>query len=181
VVDRVQSLTARRRAVLVTAGDDHVSGLLGEALQAAGIAFVRIGNAGASPGPMPAGQVMICSDPLVACRHIEVDAYARAAGGLAVLATDLAATRRAERRLGHLAGHRGQPGSIETIAALPLHGAIARLPPPLMRSFVLARRLLAEWRAERRRGLQAHRPSPRQAPESMPSPRRTPHLQHEGS
>lgn len=180
VVERVQAHVAGRRAVLVTANDDHASALLANALQAAGLDAIRIGRVG-SVGMAHAGQVLVCTDPLVACRRIEVDAFARAAGGLAVVATDLAATRRAQRRLGHLAGHRGQPGSFETIAAPPLHGAIAHLPPPLMRSFVLARRLLAEWRAERRRGLQACRPSPRQAPETMPSPRRTPYLQHEGS
>jgi hypothetical protein len=183
VVERVRALVLGRRAVLVTASDDHAFALLADALQSAGIDAIRIGSAGSvrSAELAHAGQVMICADPLVACRRIEVDAFARAAGGLAVVATDLAPTRRAQRRLGHLAGHRGQPGSIETIALPPLHGAIAHLPPPLMRSFVLARRLLAEWRAERRRGLRAHRPSPRQAPESMPSPRRAPYLQHEGS
>ena len=200
VVSRVQDLVAGRRAVLVIAKDEAAGRMLEDALLAAGVDAVcmRQKDAGGLPvdasragpdsgpdaGPDAAsgrsGQVTICVD-WRRCRRIEVDAYARAAGGLAVVAAHVAATRREERRLGHLAGQRGQPGSSETIAALHLPGALAHLPSPVMRSFVHVRRYLEEWRAERKRSLHARRPPGEQVAEPAPSPRRAPHLQHEGS
>ena len=189
VVHRVRHLVAARRAVLLTAEDEAACRLVADALRAAGIDPVRVrawdggqpDDAGALSGR--AGQVAICTDTDAASgvRRIVVDAFARAAGGLAVVATQVATTRRAERRLAYLAGHRGQPGSVETIALLPLPAVLSHLPAPVVRSFVLARRQVAEWRAERERSLRARGAFPQQDPESMPSPRRAHHLQHEGS
>ena len=190
VVRRVRVLVEMRRAVLLAARDEASCRLLVDALHAGGIDAIRFRADDALDGldgriaaglPSRPGQVAICTraDALRACRRIEVDAYARAAGGLAVVATDFAATRREERRLAFLSGHRGQPGSIEIIAMLPLPSLLARLPAPAMRSFILVRRQLAEWRAERQRSLRARLPW-RQESMAAAKPRAT-HLQHEGS
>lgn len=189
VVQRVRMLVELRRAVLLTARDETACRQLAAALQAVGVDAMRLRAADAVDGrmamgqPSRPGQVAICTraEALRGCRRIEVDAYARAAGGLAVVATDFAATRREERRLAALAGHRGQPGSIETIAMLPLPSLLAHLPAPAMRSFMLVRRQLAEWRAERQRSLRARLPSRQQGSEPPAAQPHATHLQHEGS
>jgi preprotein translocase subunit SecA len=186
VVARVRTLVAKRRAVLLIGADEASCRILVGALHAGGVPAVRIG-----PGDLDrvgderwtgrGGEVTICAVEDARGIRIGLDAYARAAGGLAVVSTCIAPTRRAERRLGYLAGHRGQPGSVETIAALPLPWVLSHLPEPLMRSFVFARRRLEEWRSERERSHEARRSSQQQVLHAMPSPRRAPHLQHEGS
>ena len=189
VVRRVRVLVESRRAVLLTARDEASCRLLADALRAVGIDASRIraddavGGRVAAGQPSGPGQVAICTREaaLRGCRRIEVDAYARAAGGLAVVATDFAATRREERRLAFLSGHRGQPGSIETLAMLSLPSPLARLPAPAMRSLMLVRRQLAEWRAERQRSLRARLPLRQQESEPPASQPHGAHLQHEGS
>jgi preprotein translocase subunit SecA len=184
VVGRVRALVAKRRAVMLIAADETSSRMLARALHAGGVPAVRIGpddRDGDGRGLGRGAEVAICTVDFARDVRIELDAYARAAGGLAVVSTCVAPTRRAERRLGYLAGHRGQPGSVETIAALPLPGVLSHLPEPLMRSFVFARRRLQEWRSERERGHEARRSSRQQVPHALPSPGRAPHLQHEGS
>ena len=184
VVARVRALVAKRRAVLLIAADETSCRMLADALHAAGVPAVRIGpddRDGDERGPGRGAEVTVCTIDLAKGIRNGLDACVRAAGGLAVVSTCVAPTRRAERRLGYLAGHRGQPGSVETIAALPLPGVLSHLPEPLMRSFVLARRRLEEWRSERERSFEARRSSQQQDLHAMPSPGRTPHLQHEGS
>jgi preprotein translocase subunit SecA len=136
----------------------------------------QLGEAGGRPG-----RVTVCVDPVGRCSRVGLDPRARAAGGLAVIATHAATSRRAARRLAYLAGHHGHPGSVETIAMLALPGVLAYLPGPVMRSLVHAGRFLAERQAERRRRQHARQSSLRSDSDPVSSPRQAPHLQPEGS
>jgi preprotein translocase subunit SecA len=183
VVARVRQLASTRRPVLVAAESVPAAGELVAALREAGVdaalaadSYDRSGN----PGRVTVG--VHFRDRL---QPVVLDPLARAAGGLAVIATYVPESRRADRQLGHLTGRNGQPGSMETIAALPLPGLLARLPGPLMRSLARTRRYLGEKRAERsrRQAWQTSLASLSSQPawtDPVAAPRQPAHLQHQG-
>ena len=152
VVCRIQALVAARRPVLVATPDPAGSRELAAALLEAGIdaAVVTgtdstVGPRGRAPAGLP-GRVTVCVDPRGGSEAAALDPYARAAGGLAVIATYLGTSRRDDRRLSQLTGRQGQPGSFETIAAAP--AGLAAMPAPLIRSLVRVSRYLREKAAE---------------------------------
>ena len=175
VVGRVQALVAARRPVLIVTATEAASRAMVPVLLEVGI------DASVMPAGSHAdwcsvrdtagrpGAVTLCAARPGHCDAVALDPLARSAGGLAVIATYLGATRRADRQLGHLTGRQAQPGSVESIVQFCASGGLAWLPMPVMRSLVLSRRYLGELRAARERSRQARRLSGRRA-----------HLQHEG-
>lgn len=190
VVERVRDLVASRRPVLVATHSDAACSALLAALHDGGI------DAAAISGEDPvdwrsvrdaagtSGRVTVCAGARGRCDAIALDSRARAAGGLAVIATYLGSSRREDRQLGHLTGRQGQPGSVETIAVLAMPAALAPLPvflPAfLMRSLARGGRYLRDKRAQRLRNRRARRLSALRRAEITMSARPPTHLQHEG-
>ena len=123
--------------------------------------------------------VTICSKPQGDCNAIVLEPIARAAGGLAVIATFLGPSRRADRQLAHLTGRQAQPGTVEAIVQCAGTEGLGVVPEPLMRSWLLVRRYVEERRAGIRRSRHARRLARRRGEESAPVPGRA-HFQHEG-
>ena len=186
MVARVRELVASRRPVLVATKGEAACRALVDALRDEGIDAAAISGADqvdwrtVRDAAGTRGRVTVCADPRGRCDAIVLDPMARAAGGLAVIATYLGATRRADRQLEHLTGRQGQPGTVETIAQFTGPGVFACLPAPLMRSLARAIRYLGEKRAESLRNRRARRLWELRRAETATTARPAAHLQHEG-
>jgi preprotein translocase subunit SecA len=169
VAARVAALLAQGRPVLV--GTDSVadSQRLSQQLQAAGIAH-RVLNAlnDADEAAIVAeagraGRVTVATRMAGRGTDIELDAAARAAGGLHVLSCQDNASRRLDRQLAGRAGRHGDPGSAEAwfLALYSRHAreATAHNLPAWKRHtieyfrawLVQGLQRCAQWREERRR------------------------------
>jgi preprotein translocase subunit SecA len=139
VVARVAALAAAGRPVLVAVRDVAESAALAAAMRAAGLAPAIIdarhaeGERDAVAGAGVAGTITLATDMAGRGTDIVLDGRAIAAGGLALVATHLHASRRLQRQLAGRVARRGEPGSAELWLdrSAPMATAAARpqLPP----------------------------------------------------
>jgi hypothetical protein len=121
LLERVIALREARRAVLVLAADRDETRALAELLIGAGIEPVRCDVPGAvlaldraaASGKSRAVSLHCALDQMPVA--VIPEPLARAAGGLALIATAIGPSRRHDRHYAARVGHRGQPGTIEAI------------------------------------------------------------------
>jgi len=140
---RVRALVAAGRPVLVAVRDLAESARTAETLRGAGLAPAVIDarhardEAGVIAGAGEPGRVTLATDMAGRGTDIVLDPRSVAAGGLALVATHLHASRRLDRQLQGRVARRGEPGTSEAILALdaPLSGTLAEpeLPPSVGR------------------------------------------------
>ncbi|MFZ4760356.1 MAG: hypothetical protein ACOYLX_19495 [Burkholderiaceae bacterium] len=132
LIERARALTAAGRPVLVAVRDVAESTAIGDAMRAAGLAPATIDarHAEAETDTVAAaghpGQVTIATDMAGRGTDVVLAPASIGAGGLALLATHLHASRRLQRQLHGRVARRGEPGSIETLLCIddPVSGAI---------------------------------------------------------
>ncbi len=111
-----------------------------------------------------AGQVTVATRMAGRGTDIELDAAARAAGGLHVINCQHNPSRRLDRQLAGRAARHGDPGSAEAWrcraagdpADAPARPAVARLALPLPARLAMLPTRWAQWREEQRRSLHRH-------------------------
>jgi preprotein translocase subunit SecA len=139
VIARADRLAAAGRPVLVAVRDVAESAALAAGMAAAGLVPALIDarhverEAEAVAAAGRAGRITIATDMAGRGTDILLDEAARAAGGLALVATHRHASRRLDRQLHGRVARRGEPGTVETHLALeaPVSGTARepRLPP----------------------------------------------------